>query len=64
MTHSTAWISDDDAYRIVVQSAPPSKRDYLNSIRHTIRKHKVPGQTFWLFSLRDDHSVLLTFDTL
>ncbi|KAL8287446.1 hypothetical protein RQP46_003304 [Phenoliferia psychrophenolica] len=61
MTHSTAWISDDDAYRTVVQSSPPSKRDYLNSIRHTIRKHKTPGTSFWLFSLRDDCSVLLTF---
>ncbi|KAK4700699.1 eukaryotic translation initiation factor 2-alpha kinase 4, partial [Phenoliferia sp. Uapishka_3] len=61
MAHSTAWVSDDEAYRLVVQSAPPSKRDYLNNIRYTIRKHQAPSLSFWLFSLRDDRSVLLTF---
>ncbi|KAM0750676.1 Serine/threonine-protein kinase [Meredithblackwellia eburnea MCA 4105] len=63
MCSSAAWITDDEAYRPVVQSAPPSKRDYLNSIRQTIRRHKSKVDSFWLFSLRDDRSVLLTFDS-
>ncbi|KAI5477498.1 hypothetical protein MNV49_006345 [Pseudohyphozyma bogoriensis] len=58
MVQSAAWITDDEAYRGVVQSAPPGKRDYLNSIRKTILNHHQNRgcSTFWLFSLRDDRS--------
>lgn len=59
---SSAWVKDDEAYRSVLQSAPPSKREYLNTIRHTIRKNRGAHEWFWLFALRDDRSVLLTFE--
>ncbi|SGY15170.1 BQ5605_C013g07278 [Microbotryum silenes-dioicae] len=66
MCESAAWVDDDEAYRSVIQHAPNTKRDYIASIRQQIRKHKAASSTplpsFWLFSLREDRSVLLTCD--
>ncbi|SCV70247.1 BQ2448_1641 [Microbotryum intermedium] len=66
MCESAAWVDDDEAYRSVIQHTPNTKRVYIASIRQQIRKHKAASSTplpsFWLFSLREDRSVLLTCD--
>lgn len=53
----------DEAFRAVVQNAPTAKRVYLTAIRQTIVKYKARVSSFpsfWIFSLREERSVLLT----
>ncbi|KAK4057521.1 eukaryotic translation initiation factor 2-alpha kinase [Microbotryomycetes sp. JL221] len=70
MCESTAWVSDDEAFRQIIQLAPTAKRSYLTSIRQHVQRHmsrtvnasstSTGNKSFWLFSLRDDKSVLMT----
>lgn len=57
------WITSDEAFKALLQTAPPGKRDYYNSIRAQIQRYKREHECsrFWLFSLRDDRSVLMSF---
>ncbi|KAM0786774.1 hypothetical protein ACM66B_002209 [Microbotryomycetes sp. NB124-2] len=68
MCEATAWVTDDDVFRQVTQLAPTSKRTYLVSIRQQVLNHmkrnsgtsSSSNKSFWLFSLREDKSVLMT----
>ena len=53
----------DDAFKALLHTAPPGKRDYYGSIRQAIQKHRRQKDIsrFWLFSLREDRSVLMSF---
>lgn len=47
----------------MVQAAPPAKRNYLTNVRSTIVKAaaRSPMPRLWIYALRDDRSVLLTW---
>jgi hypothetical protein len=47
--------NSDDAFKTLLHTAPPGKRDYYNSIRQAIQKYRRNKECsrFWLFSLRD-----------
>ncbi|BGP00473.1 eukaryotic translation initiation factor 2-alpha kinase [Rhodotorula toruloides] len=63
MAHSPVWVTNDEAFKTLVQTAPPGKRDYYTSIRKSIQRtrQKQHISRFWLFSLRDSRSVLMSF---
>ncbi|GAA5921698.1 hypothetical protein JCM1841_007094 [Sporobolomyces salmonicolor] len=64
MAHSPAWVTNDDAFKMLLHTAPHGKRDYYFSIRQAIQKYrrgKDSIERFWLYSLRDDRSVLMSF---
>ncbi|GAA6036515.1 hypothetical protein JCM8097_003543 [Rhodosporidiobolus ruineniae] len=63
MAHSPLWVTNDDAYKALLHTAPPGKREYYNSIRATIQKWRksTGGNRFWLFALRDSRSVLMSW---
>ncbi|GAA5862450.1 hypothetical protein JCM3774_002522 [Rhodotorula dairenensis] len=63
MALSSGWITSDEAFKALLHTAPPGKRDYYNSIRSQIQRYKREHECsrFWLFSLRDDRSVLMSF---
>ncbi|BGP13397.1 hypothetical protein JCM10213_008556 [Rhodosporidiobolus nylandii] len=63
MANSPAWVQNDDAFKSLLHTAPPGKRDYYQSIRQTIQKYRrqKPCTRFWLFSLRDSRSVLMSW---
>lgn len=60
---AAGWITSDEAFKALLHTAPPGKRDYYNSIRSQIQRYKREHECsrFWLFSLRDDRSVLMSF---
>lgn len=65
LTHQMA-IYSDEAFKQVVHTAPHGKRDYYFNIRQAIqnkrnRSNGPPIERFWLYSLRDDRSVLMSF---
>ena len=55
----------DEAFKQVVHTAPHGKRDYYFNIRQAIQNKRnrsnPPIERFWLYSLRDDRSVLMSF---
>jgi translation initiation factor 2-alpha kinase 4 len=59
----TSCCRSDDVFKTLVQTAPPGRRDYYTSIRKSIqRTRQAKGiSRFWLFSLRDSRSVLMSF---
>jgi len=61
MTESSAWLTDDEQFRSILNSASSSKRDYITSIRKTIRNTTASRQVqcYWLFSLREDRAELV-----
>ncbi|BGP42492.1 eukaryotic translation initiation factor 2-alpha kinase [Rhodotorula kratochvilovae] len=63
MANSPIWVTNDDAFKALLHTAPPGKREYYASIRQAIQKHRRQKaiSRFWLFSLRDDRSVLCSF---
>ncbi|GAA5836580.1 hypothetical protein JCM9279_000433 [Rhodotorula babjevae] len=63
LANSPIWVTNDEAFKAVLHTAPPGKRDYYGSIRQAIQKHRRQKDIsrFWLFSLREDRSVLMSF---
>ncbi|GAA6058806.1 hypothetical protein JCM10212_001922 [Sporobolomyces blumeae] len=65
LANSPVWVTSDDAFKSVLQSAPYGKREYYINIRSAIQRHRgrttPPIDRFWLYSLRDDRSVLMSF---
>lgn len=62
-----SFLNSDDAFKTLLHTAPPGKRDYYNSIRQAIQKYRRNKECsrFWLFSLRDGalFSSFLPFST-
>ncbi|GAA5860143.1 hypothetical protein JCM8547_009200 [Rhodosporidiobolus lusitaniae] len=63
MANSPVWISNDEAFKSLLQSAPHGKRGYYENIRNKIQQYRRnnPCPRFWLFSLRDQRSVLMSW---
>ncbi|GAA5934949.1 serine/threonine-protein kinase GCN2 [Sporobolomyces koalae] len=65
LANSPIWVTSDDAFKQVMHSAPQGKRDYIVNIRQAIQNKRnrsnPPIERFWLYSLRDDRSVLMSF---
>ncbi|GAA5903646.1 hypothetical protein JCM6882_003009 [Rhodosporidiobolus microsporus] len=63
MANSPVWVTNDDAFKTLLQHAPLGRREYYTAIRAAIVKYRRQKtcDRFWLFSLRDDRSVLMSF---
>ncbi|GAA5975630.1 hypothetical protein JCM11641_003551 [Rhodosporidiobolus odoratus] len=63
LANSPVWVTNDDAFKTLLHTAPLGKRDYYIAIRQTIQKYRANRgcNRFWLFSLRDDRSVLMSW---
>ena len=57
---STDWITDDDAFKIVVANFPTPQSAYANQIREAILKRKASGAKFViLFAVREEQGFVL-----
>ncbi|GAA5881509.1 hypothetical protein JCM16303_005683 [Sporobolomyces ruberrimus] len=65
LANSPVWVTSDEAFKQVLHTAPQGKRDYYVNIRQAIQNKRnrsnPPVDRFWLYSLRDDRSVLMSF---
>ncbi|GAA6010979.1 hypothetical protein JCM11491_005895 [Sporobolomyces phaffii] len=65
LANSPVWVTSDEAFKQVLHTAPQGKRDYYVNIRQAIQNKRnrssPPLDRFWLYSLRDDRSVLMSF---
>ncbi|GAA5826004.1 hypothetical protein JCM11251_000087 [Rhodosporidiobolus azoricus] len=63
MANSPVWVTNDDAFKSLLHTAPLGRREYYTAIRAAIVKYRRQKacERFWLFSLRDDRSVLMSF---
>ncbi|GAA6018919.1 hypothetical protein JCM10207_009197 [Rhodosporidiobolus poonsookiae] len=63
MANSPVWVTNDDAFKALLHAAQPGKREYYTAIRQAIQKHRRQNECprFWLFSLRDSRSVLMSW---
>ncbi|GAA5903465.1 serine/threonine-protein kinase GCN2 [Sporobolomyces salmoneus] len=65
LANSPTWVTSDEAFKQVLHTAPHGKRDYYLNIRQAIQNKRnrtnPPIDRFWLYSLRDDRSVLMSF---
>ncbi|GAA5975545.1 hypothetical protein JCM5350_002643 [Sporobolomyces pararoseus] len=65
LANSPVWVTSDDAFKQVLHTAPQGKREYYVNIRQAIQNKRNRSNPridrFWLYSLRDDRSVLMSF---
>lgn len=60
MTKNTIWITDDDAWRNIINSFAPSHSAYAWQVREAVAKRKADGQIFLLlFAVREERVHLL-----
>lgn len=60
MVSSSDWLTNDKEFAKLRDAVEITKRDYVSTVRRTILKHVDGRKLFWLFSLRDDRSCLVT----
>ncbi|GJN93481.1 hypothetical protein Rhopal_006538-T1 [Rhodotorula paludigena] len=63
MANSPVWVTNDESFKALLHTAPHGRREYYTSIRHAVQKQRRTKAItrFWLFSLRDQKSVLMSF---
>jgi translation initiation factor 2-alpha kinase 4 len=60
MTKTTAWITDDEAWRTIISSFAPSHSAYAAQVREAIGKRCDDGHLFLLlFAVRDERIHIL-----
>lgn len=61
MTKHTNWLTDEDAWKIIVCSFPPQHSAYANQIREAVLRRKADGHKFiLLIAVREERPFLLT----
>lgn len=61
MVRHGAWITDDDAWKIIIADVPSRDAAYALQIREAVMKRKSEGhQWMLLYSIRDERVQLLT----
>lgn len=60
MTKNNAWITDDEAWRTIINNFAPSHSAYAWQIRESVAKRKADGLTFLLlFAVREERVHLM-----
>ena len=61
MARSGSWITDEEAWKIVLNTFPPQNTTYAQQIREAAAKRRAEGHRFLiLFAVRDERVQLLT----
>ena len=60
MKKSTDWLTDDDAFKILVASFPTPQTAYASQIREAIMKRKAAGVMFVIiYAIREEQGFVL-----
>lgn len=61
MTRSSAWITDEDAWKLIVSSFPAQHTAYAQQVREAAVKRKAEGHPYiLLFAVREERVQLVT----
>jgi translation initiation factor 2-alpha kinase 4 len=61
MTHSGSWITDEEAWKIILNTFPAQNTTYAQQIREAAAKRRAEGHRFLiLFAVREEKVQLLT----
>jgi translation initiation factor 2-alpha kinase 4 len=61
MTKSSAWITDEDAWKTIVSSFPAQHTAYAQQVREAAIKRKAEGHSYiLLFAVREERVQLVT----
>lgn len=61
MSRSSAWVTDDEAFKSFASSFPSQGPSYAYQVRDSVVKKKAEGHRFvLLFTVRDERVALLT----
>ncbi|CAL1710511.1 unnamed protein product [Somion occarium] len=61
MCKNTSWVTDEDAWKILVAGFPPQHTPYAHQVREAVLKRKADGLKFIiLFAVREERAALLT----
>jgi translation initiation factor 2-alpha kinase 4 len=54
MTKSSAWITDDEAWKPILSAFPPGQSGYAGQVREAAAKHKMDHRFLLLFAAKEE----------